>query len=351
MRACVPTSVWEQLRLVYFASARRNSRLYRELGPVLRRLHGSGIPVIVLKGAFLAEVVYGDVALRPMCDVDLMVPRAEVPRTQAVLLDMGGIPEHAGDHEWWYRRECHLPAIVIDTLPIEVHWSILPPGTVSPDTAGLWHRARPASVAGVEALVLSPEDLLLHLCLHSSYRENLRGGLRPLSDIVETIRRCGDGIDWALVVRLAHEWGATRYVDLALSLARSMLAAAVPDEILERLAPDGSDRRILQTARESILAQVDYSPRAPFFDALGARSFGDMVRLTWKRVFLSRDEMAAKYPASRNSRCICLYYGLRLRDAIRALGAYAERRGLPAIRSRGRARRASLANWLRSEKP
>ncbi|MBN2465613.1 nucleotidyltransferase family protein, partial [candidate division WOR-3 bacterium] len=60
-RAYVRPDAWNQLRLAYFESARKNLHLYRELRPVLRLLRDSDIPVIVLKGAFLAEAVYGDV--------------------------------------------------------------------------------------------------------------------------------------------------------------------------------------------------------------------------------------------------------------------------------------------------
>jgi hypothetical protein len=73
--------------------------------------------------------------------------------------------------------------------------------------------------------------------------------------------------------------------------------------------------------------------------------------LFWQRVFLSREEMAAKYPASRGSRYFGLYFLLRIRDVIRAFGAYNLERHLPVIRDPRRARKAALANWLRSGKP
>jgi hypothetical protein len=89
----------------------------------------------------------------------------------------------------------------------------------------------------------------------------------------------------------------------------------------------------------------------PSFDALGARSLGDRARLSWKRVFLSRDEMATIYPASRNSKHLWFYYALRLRDVTRTFASYAFRRGLPGMRSRGQDRNVSLVNWLKSGKP
>jgi hypothetical protein len=360
--ARVPADVRERLRLAYFTGAARNKRLYQELGPVLRRLRSSGIPVVVLKGAYLAKAVYGDVALRPMGDVDVMVPGTEMPRARAVLLDMGGVPagqSHqavAGpgardqDIESLCRRKHHLPPLVVRDLQIEIHWTIVSPtGPVCPDTAGLWHRAQPARVADVDVLALSPEDLLLHLCLHFGYEHRLEG-LRSFCDLHETIRRFRGKMGWTQVAERAGEWGASRYVGLILHLVRTVLGTGVPDDAVERLVPGGIDGRLAETARESLLTQVRYRTWVPFSRLLGTRSLGGKVALVMGRIFLSRDEMAAKYPASRDSRHLWSYRVLRFRDAVRVLGDYVLRRSRLAALSRGRSRDVALVNWLKSGK-
>ena len=351
-QAGIPADAWERLRLAYFNSAGRNKRRFRELRTVLGCLRTAGIPVIVLKGAYLAEAVYGDIAVRPMCDVDLMVPRAEVPRTQAILLDKGRVDKHAKDVEWWYRNECHLPAVIIRTLAVEVHWTIIPADApLSIDTAGIWDRACTASVAGVDVLALSLEDLLLHLSLHSACREGFGGGLRPYTDIAETIRRHGGAVDWPRVAGLACEWEAARYVGLALHLAKSMLGAEVPDDVLEQLVPEGIDRRILEVARESVLAQTDYRHVVSFMDRWGAMPLRDKPELLWRRIFLSFKAMAARCAAPQGAGHLSRYYVLRLRDTIRTFATQFLRRGPATTRIPAQDRNASLANWLESSKP
>jgi hypothetical protein len=345
-QACVPADVWERLRGAHFASAVRNMSLYGKLRKVLQRLRSSGMKVIVLKGAYLAEAVYGDDALRPMTDIDLLVPRAELARTQAILLDMGVGQQQSENTESRRRQILHLAQVTIRDLLVELHWTItLPIGPVKVDSTGLWDRARPVMIAGVEVLALSPEDLLLHLCLHVCYQHFLEEGLRSFCDIAETIHRFQGEIDWPQVAARAREWGASRYVGLALHLARSMLGAGVPDAVLEQLVPGGLDQRILEAARESVLARTGYSQWMPKFDLLGAESFGDKARLLWQRVFLTRGEMAAIYPASRDSRHLYRYYVLRLRDVIRTYWSHTFRRGRLMSQSRGRDRHA-LVNWL-----
>ena len=349
-RTNVPAVAWENLRLAYFASAGRNARLYRELGLVLRCLRGSGIPVIVLKGAFLAEAVYGDVALRPMGDVDLMVPRAEMPRAHAVLLDTGRAHQQSGDVGSRSGRSRKFRLSV--GAGIDLCWTIVAPkGRFGPDSTGLWNRAHQATIAGVEVLGLCPEDLLLHLCLHASHRHGLTAGLRPFCDIAETIRHFRGAMDWAQVVHSAREWCASRYVGLTLHLAQSMVGAGVPDDVLERLVPGGIDQRIIEAARESVLTQAGYLQRMPFFGRLGVESLGDKAKLSWERIFLSRGEMAAIYPASRDSKYLYFHYALRLRDVIRAFVSHIRRRGRLMTRSRRHNRKDPLVNWLKSGEP
>jgi hypothetical protein len=357
-QALVPADAWQRLRRAYFTSGDRNTRLNRELRTVLQCLRSAGIAVIVLKGAYLAEAVYGDVALRPMCDADILVPRADLARAEAVLLDMGGIhlkqhnqaapapgtpPE---DAEPGCGMRKHALPVSIRDLAIELHWTLVSStGPVRIDDTGLWNRSRPALTAGVEVLSLSPEDLLLHLCLHFCY-ENGCVGLRHVCDIDETIHRFRGELDWAQVAERAREWSATRHLGLTLHLARSLLDAVVPDDVLERLVPEGVDRRILEAAREAVLTQTARHHWEPLFRALGARTLGEKAKFLKERIFLSRDEMAAKYPASRGSRYFYVYYALRLRDGLRAYTFHARRRARLLMQRRRRERHAALSNWL-----
>jgi len=364
-RTRVPADAWERLRLNYLVGAGRNARLCRWLGPVLSGLRHAGIPVIVLKGAFLAEAVYGDIALRPMCDIDLLVSKEEMARTQAVLLDMGGVCREWGPRaapapetqhreiESLCRRESHLPAVVFHHLIVEVHWTLASPTEpVRVDATGLWHRARPATIAGVEVLALSPEDLLLHLCLHVCCRHRLDASLLYFCDISETIHRYRDRMDWDQVVRTAREWGAGRHAGLAFHLAGRLLGASVPGDLLERLVPGGFDQHVLAMAAESVAARLlipGYVSRS-VRDLWGAKSPGEMVKLIWGRVFPSREEMAELYPESRNAKHLCLCYLRRFRDVLVMHGASVPRVMLSRdIRQRA-SKMAAVNDWLKTGK-
>ena len=348
--ALVPADLWERMRQVYVASAVRSMCFERDLRGVLRSLRSSGINVVVLKGMFLAEVVYGDAALRSMADVDIMVPREELPRVQATLLDMGFAPREREDTELRCRTTKGLAPFTRSGFMVEPHWNLShPTSPFRTDVDGLWARARPATIAGVEVLALSPEDLLLHLCLHTVHKHSLGLGLLPFCDIAETVRHYAGELEWSRLADRAREWGAARHVGLALDLARSLLDAEVPGFVLEQLIAGGLDSRTLETARESVLVRTGYGQWVPFFDEFGARSFGDKVRVSWERVFLSREQMVTRYPASRAARFLWPYYALRVRDVARAFGSYVRRRGRLMILSRGRDPSAALVKWLNGD--
>jgi hypothetical protein len=353
----VPAGVWKRLRHAYFASGDRNTRLFRGLATVLQRLRGSGVRVIVLKGAFLAEAVYGDIALRPMCDADLLVPRADLAEAESILLGMGGAhvrrPGARGtDCEPGRGMRRHARPIFIRDLAIELHWTIVSPsGPFGIDTAAIWNRAHAGTTAGVEVLSLCPEDLLLHLCLHFCYQDGC-AELRHLCDIRESIHHFRDGLDWTLVARSAREWDAPRYIGLSLQLARDLLGAPVPEDTLNQLVPGGIDARLLRKAKECVLAHEKYDNWSllPFPNRFGGRWSSARVKTLSEAVFLRRDEMTSRYASARDSRHLWPYYVLRSADLLRNYGRATLQQGLKMLRVRERDSAPSLAGWLKSGK-
>jgi hypothetical protein len=258
---------------------------------------------------------------------------------------MGGILQQKESFDWAGHH--HIPPLVVRGCAIEIHWRIgRPTGSIRIDTAGLWDRARPATTAGIDVLALSPEDLLLHLCLHFGHQNGLKV-LRALCDTAEMIRHYRTEIDWVQVIDRAREWGATRYVGLTLHMARTMLAAAVPDATLESLVPGGLDPKVLAVASETVISRTTYDKwLSPAFLGLrGREPLGHKVKRLWKRTFLSRDEMLAEYPASRNSRHLYVYHARRIWDIMRKWGPALRR--MPSREwEQSLSRNVLLSDWL-----
>lgn len=316
----VPDTVFQDLRQAYLLNAKRNIRLYRELAMVLASLRGQGIQAIVLKGAHLAEIVYQNLAVRPMADIDLLVRTTDLDRVQDVLVDIGYGPLRRPSAE--SQRACGNTLLTFkkpDCPDIDVHWTIVKPDAgISIDADELWKRSQPAAINGVPISVLAREDLLLHLCLHGGHQHGFGLGLSPLCDITETLTQYQDDLDWQAIVRRACRWGVQKCVYFGLRLSHELLGAPVPQEALTSLEPD-DDGRWMELILKQVLRHDDFicptmsiSPR--FAQLRGSRRLRDKVALALRRAFPSRQEMACLYCIPSDSPRIYPYYLIRLKD-------------------------------------
>lgn len=349
----VPAHVLDVLKGYFFRTGLENLRLYARLAPILRALAEQGIDVIVLKGAFLADTVYEDRALRSMGDADLLMRRTALPRVDRILRGSGWDQPIADDATAPRQARGHqLQTFVRDSAHIEVHWSI--EDDASPfaiDVDGLWQRARRVQVAGVRALALAPEDLLLHLCLHASYNHGwlqFEAGLRPLVDIEATLRHFAHRIDWDVFTQRAFGWKVQRCAWLTLTLAKHLLAADVPERVLAALAPALVDRDVIDSAATLALSNY-YSEVTHALPALGRRWLTKRRQIlsmpAWWREALWPDihVLTAAYPSLHGApRARYLLHWIDLtRDSLRAsLGREGRR-----LASRERTRML-LAGWL-----
>ena len=349
----VPDRVLDVLKAYFVRTGLEQLRLYAQLAPLLRALAGQGIEVIVLKGAFLAETVYAERALRSMGDADLLVRHADLARVDQILRALGwqqrvaddpSSPRQAGGHQ--------LQTFKRDSARVEVHWNI--EDDESPfaiDVDGLWARAHPARIAGVSVLALSPEDLLLHLCLHTSYNHGwlqFEAGLRPLVDIGATLWHFGNRIDWDVFGRRAVEWKVQRCAWLTLKLADYLLAATAPDEIMSALVPEGVNRTVVDAAVMLILGNY-YADLTRALPALGRRWLIKRRQNLSKQAWLRRalwpgpEALRAAYPSLRGRpRLRYPFHWIDLtRDALRVSFGREGRRLSSCERTR-----MTLAGWL-----
>jgi hypothetical protein len=361
-----PPEVVQRLRESYWDSAGTNIRLYHGLAQVLAALQDAGILTVVLKGAHLAPIVYGNVALRPMTDVDLLIRRQDLVRAGERLLDMGYAASTPSWREAADAASQHLPPFTKPGAPwIELHRTIVDP--IGPqrqvfapfqeiDVDGLWKRARPSTTPDLEALTLSPEDLLLHLCLHIAFQDRFRVGLRALYDVALAIRHYQTDMDWEQLELRARAWKADRCVYLTLRLARELLGAAVPCELLDAPAFDGFDPRFVTWAKEQVLGER--SAGLPDMRNLALLEGASVLRkasIAFKTAFPAPEVMAALYPVSPHSKRVYLYYPARFRDLLRKYGRTAWRmmrrdRGVVTAAAQQN-RLNALVEWMSGSQP
>jgi hypothetical protein len=233
-----------------------NIRSYNLLGQVLERLQDAGIRVLLLKGAYLAEQVYGDIGLRPMVDLDLLVPPEEFQRSLALLNAMGFTSERPFSDEADGALHFHAPALTKEEVAIELHWDLVVRSSpVQIDLPGLWGRARPITLKKGQAWTLAPEDLLLYLCVHAAYGHEFYAQLRSLVDIAEVVHHFTQAFDWDILIDTAGRWRAGRGVYLSLTLVKDLLGIDFPAEGLAALKPADWTPQALDWARQRLFRE------------------------------------------------------------------------------------------------
>ena len=222
------------------------------LADYLRRADARGIETAVLKGLSISANVYGEEAMRPGGDIDILVRTGHVKACMEVLaeMDIGSFWPNLMADPYYERHHLHHQRSTEDLrIWYEIHWALDHPYTLfTIDYEALMDRATPGELLGAPVRDLSPPDLLLTLAVHlvkhaiylpSTYdRPDLAravladGMLMYFLDIAEAIRVYGDQLDWDRLVRLAGETGTREVIGSVLRACRTLLGAEVPEEIL-----------------------------------------------------------------------------------------------------------------------
>ncbi|MBT7067033.1 MAG: nucleotidyltransferase family protein [Verrucomicrobia bacterium] len=203
--AGIPVPATTMLALKGLALRHRSANAIRfaELQRILTALHAAQIPVLLLKGAALAHVVYPDPALRPMRDIDLLIHPDVAVEAQSTLASLGYKvpPAYPGkqliDHH-------HLPPCVrvVDGLSvcIELHHRPLYAERPSPASAfdALYADARPVTVGTVGALTPPLEALLWQTYRHGLACPVLHEPfcLKDVADTYSLLDAYHDVLDW-----------------------------------------------------------------------------------------------------------------------------------------------------------
>lgn len=316
----VPSDVCASLKNVYQQNIIRIMKISGQSRQVLKALNTADIPTIPLKGIVLANSVYKSIGLREMNDLDLLVPQEKLARAFEIITGIGYKPSQPFCLDSFIQTGKHIPALIKkDHVTIEIHWNITSPNmSYSIDPQELWEKAVPVQILDYETLMLSPEDLLLHICLHTSYQHQFDFGLRPFCDIAEVIHHFGTTLDWQVVIEKAKQRKWARGVYLALIIASEFVGADVAKDVLERLRPADVTDSVLNAVETQILAEKTFTASVPdhFAKLLANNSRIEQIKIFIKRVFLPRATIAANYLVPSDSFKVYMYYPRRFLDVL-----------------------------------
>jgi hypothetical protein len=300
-----PIPEWEFLRKARRCTAVHNLRLRHELAKAIEALKAAGIPAIALKGIVLAYTAYSDPSLRPMSDLDLLVPAGD---REKALLVMGKLGFRCSESMLSLHRDAFVrlareqefaPALQLreSNVLLEVHTQLDCSEPILPvPIRAFWSRSTAAILHGLNVRTLSPEDLLFHLCMHQSRSHRFEKGLLPLLDI-KLLLETRAHWDWAgIAIRALRDKCAT-WMYLTLEAARDLVAARVPDEFFEALPLPGDVSTLRCLVEEQIMSAHSGKPIPLLIPLLLAEhSWRRRARIIFTRIKMVRREELGPNP-------------------------------------------------------
>lgn len=211
-----------------------------EMLRVTAEFQSAGIPVAVLKGPVIAQLAYGDPALREFTDLDLLVHPSDLARAMPVFERLGYRPAWDRDLATITGFLRHVGEIRLVnselTTDIDLHWRVSTKATaLAPSLADFPSGFQPVTIAGSTVLTLAPSDLPLYLASQGGWDQ--WGDFRRLCDLAEYLRRF-PGTDWQPSLSAARRLGGLRSMLTGLALAAQLLDAPIPTPALLLIQSD-----------------------------------------------------------------------------------------------------------------
>ena len=202
-RLAVPAESLRVLRALAVRHRHAHRARMETLEAVVQALDQADVPVVLLKGAALVHTLYPSPELRPMSDLDLLVPPKLAERAQRTLRDLGfhaPLVQRARAYQHHHLPIAHKQVAGL-TMQIEIHRRLLPPDARhGKDFYSLTRPLVPIALGGQTVHALGHADQLWHLCQHLLLPgEQLR--LNALLDVYAYAERYEQAFDWAALPR------------------------------------------------------------------------------------------------------------------------------------------------------
>ena len=266
-----------------------NELLLHRCRPALDQLRTDGVPIVFLKGVALAVEHLGDLGLRPMQDVDILVPLEHAARALDRLEELGWRDPGEIPRARLFASHHGAGLVHPEGGALDVHWHLgtplLLPGDEARSSDDLWAAAVPLRDPrhGIDDLTLCPTDHLLHLIAHGVWGGSA-STVRWAADAAVVLR--GGRIGWSRLVEQATRRRIAPLVADALAFLRDELAQPIPHAPIQalRAAPTTTrERRLLRALTASI--------EGP--EVLGGlphlRSYWAYTRLKWSTARAARE--------------------------------------------------------------
>ncbi len=318
----LPDEVQRELVATADQTAGLNRHRLTRLERIVTAFAEADVGLVVLKGAALLGVLYDDLSLRPMTDVDLLIRPADADRADGLLRRLGYEPGRnllRADFFPRFHYERDYVGGGSNGVRLDVHvrpWRPLryartvPDGALMGDVVGV-------PMGGTVMCVPSATNMLIHLLCHASFHGG--GRLIWAMDVRRFVDWFGDQIDWSMFVERLRVWRLIYAARVGIEWVESQVGCVIPDDVRRRLADERVSWRDRLAVRQSP-EDAAHPVRRTVVDMLCTPGLG--FRFGYLRAVILPDaaHLAASYGGRHVGWTWCALVGRWLRGVFGAVG-------------------------------
>lgn len=281
--------------------------LMNTLEKVAKTLSNFDIPIVALKNAGIAKGIYPILACSPMGDIDLLVSSSDFHKAHEILIkELGFIFKFRSELEEEDLEEAfkgggteYYKEIDGYTVWLELQWRPIAGRWIQPhnEPNGDELIKRSKHIDGSAVRILSPEDNLLQVCLHTAKHSYVRApGFRLHSDVDRIVRY--QDINWDVFTSNVLRLQLKTAVYFSLYFASKLLETPIPEKVFRSLEPVWYRKKIIgyYVSKAGIFNQ-----KKKKFSRLGYIIFNlalyDSMGENLKSIFPPKETMKLKYPS------------------------------------------------------
>jgi len=261
-----------------------NGSLFAELLALRTALQREGLRVVLLKGGALTTTAYGgQLGLRPLSDLDLLLAETDLPLVRDMLFSRGfRSPGSSGT------------LFTKGPVMFDLHTDLINASRIRRralafrfDAEAVWAKAVALDLGDESLLTLSPAHQFLHLAVHAQKHSFSR--LIWLIDLALVSRR----LDWEEVLLEAEKTGTERPVAYAVSAMERLLAVKIPPGVwvsLPRL------NRMESRFVDAVVARRAAEPTGELLVAFSIPSFLGKLGYLYEFTFPRHNVMREVFP-------------------------------------------------------
>ncbi len=232
-----PEAIADEMRQAFLFSRVRSLHMERQLREIIEGFQEEGVRVLVLRGPALAFSLYPDPAMRPSCDLDLLVLPEQVVQARGILESLGYkcLGKRFEVARDFFREECFVhqknPG---NKFPVDlhwVHWELHPffKGSEEVDIQDLFQRACKIETPTLAFETLHPVDYLIHSAIHLIMIHKNEMRLSWIYDTALLAQRLQVPDDWETLQERCVAWTARLPLEHCLKMAQAWAGLELPD--------------------------------------------------------------------------------------------------------------------------